>query len=437
VGGWDPKFRPEGAKTPAEVVNLGYVLNVIEDPVERLEALCGAWELTREVLVVAALIHRTVDEDSARLFRDGVVTQRNTFQKYFEQRELQQYIEDALEVSAVPVALGIFVVFRDPVLQQDFMLRRTRRHVDWVQVGARLGLGSPGTCRGRRGVAEFEENCALLEPFWQAALERGRIPLPEEFAKYGELVEKVGSARRALRLVLDAYGEDEYDAAMAARKNDLLVYLALANLRKPVAQKHLSASLREDMGTFFENYKDGLRRGRELLFAAGDPGEIEVACEGLQVGWQDEQALYLHSSLLGQLPPILRVYCGCAEAYCGDLGRVDLIKIHRSSGKTTFLVYDDIEHQSLPELRLRIKVNLRSGFVQVFDHTADHQVLCFKERFFGREHPHYDEWVEFGKKLRAAGVAESGFIGPSRGELDALLARAAGAAAKDEQEVTV
>jgi hypothetical protein len=49
VGGWDPKFRPDGEKTAAEVVNLGYVLNVIEDPVEKLEALCGPWELTREV----------------------------------------------------------------------------------------------------------------------------------------------------------------------------------------------------------------------------------------------------------------------------------------------------------------------------------------------------------------------------------------------------
>ena len=25
--------------------------------------------------------------------------------------------------------------------------------------------------------------------------------------------------------------------------------------------------------TFFDNYKDALRKGRELLFAAGDPGE--------------------------------------------------------------------------------------------------------------------------------------------------------------------
>ena len=433
VGGWDPNFRQDGEKRLAPVVNLGYVLNVIEDPVERLEALHGAWELTTEVLVVAALIQRTVDEESARLFRDGVLTKRNTFQKYFEQRELQQYIEDALETTAVPLALGVFVVFRDPVLQQEFMARRTRRRIDWVHVGGRLGLGSPATRRGRSRVEEFEQNRGLLEAFWEEVLERGRIPLPEEFGRYAEVVERVGSVKHALRVVLDAYGEEPYEQARASRRNDLLVYLALANLRKPVPQKHLSAGLREDMVSFFDNYKDGLKRGRDLLFAAGDAGEIEVACEGLDLGWQDEQALYFHHNLLERLPPILRIYCGCAEAYCGDLGRVDVIKIHRVSGKLTFLVYDDIEHQSLPELRLRIKVNLRTGYVQVFDHTADHQVLCFKERFSSREHPRFQEWVEFGERLRAAGVPDTGFIGPSRAELDVVLARAGGSAAEGEE----
>jgi DNA phosphorothioation-associated putative methyltransferase len=425
VGGWDPKFRSEVEMTPAQVVNLGYVLNVIEDPVERLEALCGAWQLTQEVLVVAALIQRTVDGESARLLNDGVLTRWNTFQKYFDQRELHQYIEDALESTAVPLALGVFVVFRDQMLQQDFMARRTRRRIDWGQVGGRLGLGSPAE-RRRGRVEEYERNREVLEPFWQIVLERGRIPIPEEFGHYSEVVEKLGSANRAFRVVLDANGEDGYEEAMLGRRNDLKVYLALSHLRKPVPPKHLSASLRADMSVFFDSYKEGLRAAKELLFAAGDPGEIEVACEDLKIGWQDEQALYFHHSLMGELPPILRVYCGCAQAYCGDLGRIDLIKLHKSTGKLTFLLYDDIEHQSLPELRLRIKVNLRTGFVQVFDHSADHQVLCFKERFFGQDHRRYQEWTEFGQKLRAAGVPESAFIGPKRGELDAVLAHATG-----------
>ena len=33
--GWDPVFRPDSPKRPADVVNLGFVLNVIEDVGER------------------------------------------------------------------------------------------------------------------------------------------------------------------------------------------------------------------------------------------------------------------------------------------------------------------------------------------------------------------------------------------------------------------
>src|SRR5690349_13289984 len=51
--GWDPHHAPEGAKVPAAVVNLGYVLNVIEDACERRETLLRAFELANDVLAVA------------------------------------------------------------------------------------------------------------------------------------------------------------------------------------------------------------------------------------------------------------------------------------------------------------------------------------------------------------------------------------------------
>src|SRR5438128_1377636 len=43
--GWDPVHRPNAERAPADVVNLGYVLNVVEDPAERAEALRQAWSL--------------------------------------------------------------------------------------------------------------------------------------------------------------------------------------------------------------------------------------------------------------------------------------------------------------------------------------------------------------------------------------------------------
>ena len=75
-----------------------------------------------------------------------------------------------------------------------------------------------------------------------------------------------------------------------------------------------------------------------------------------------------------------------------------------------------------PNCGCESRLNLRTGFVQVFDHSADHQVLCFKERFFGTDHPQGQEWIHFGKKLRAVGIPYRDLIGPTRRELDFLLA---------------
>lgn len=43
VYGWDPTHRPEGKVATSDIVNLGYVLNVIEDTKERAETLRRAY----------------------------------------------------------------------------------------------------------------------------------------------------------------------------------------------------------------------------------------------------------------------------------------------------------------------------------------------------------------------------------------------------------
>jgi DNA phosphorothioation-associated putative methyltransferase len=417
--GWDPVHRPGAAKREADVVNLGYVVNVIEDPAERLETLVDAFRFSKRLLVVSALINETVEAGRAAPYRDGVVTQRNTFQKYFDQQELQQFLEDALDVTAVPVALGIFYIFRDPIEQQDFLSARSRRVIDWTQVAARLGLGQP---RKSKWELLYEQHKELLDSFWALTLQLGRLPAPEEFARHGELREVMGSPKRALRLFVRRGGSEELTQSAEDRRNDLLVYVAMANLRRRIPFGHLSSTLRLDIRTFFSNYRTALAKGLELLYAAGDSGEIELACEELKIGWQDDQALYLHRSLLEELPPVLRAYIGCATSLFGDVAQADVIKLHKASGKATFLVYDDFETKPLPQLRQRIKVNLRTRWVQVFDHSAEGQLLYFKERFVSAKHPHRTDMETFSAKLRRRGFDPATIgRGPLRSELDALL----------------
>ena len=495
--GWDPVHRPSVSKRKADIVNLGYVLNVVEDPAERLDALVDAHQHAKQILVVAGLIQETIDTANATTYRDGVLTRRNTFQKYFEQQELQQYIEDALDTTAVPVALGVFYVFRNPVEQQDFLSARSRRSIDWAQISSRLGLGSPttvwkalyekhkelldkfgslalklgrlpgplefnhlmeleeslgslkralrayvqgsgvqgldwdavrvrfgiGMSAKRRWEVLYEEHRELLDAFWSLMLQLGRLPEPEEFSKTGELLEKVGSPKQALRLFIQKGGADDVKRSMENRQRDLLVYVALANLRKRVLFGHLSLTLRSDIRAFFGNYTRALEKGIELLYSAGDLGEIELACENLQFGWQDDQALYFHKSLLDKLPPLLRVFVGCAAVLYGDVNQADIIKLHKASGKITFLIYDDFHGKPLPELQQRIKVDLRSHFVQVFDHSKSGQLLYFKERYVGSDYLEFERIKAFSSKLVKLGINANVGFGPTKLELAEILAR--------------
>src|SRR5215831_10961613 len=96
------------ARQEADVVNLGYVINVIEDPQERAATLRSAWGLCRQVLAVSAQVLVAGRGKDPVEFGDGVLTGRGTFQKFYEQSELKAYLEAQLETEAVPAGIGTF-----------------------------------------------------------------------------------------------------------------------------------------------------------------------------------------------------------------------------------------------------------------------------------------------------------------------------------------
>lgn len=111
-GGWDPYYFPNNIIKAADIVNLGYVINVIECPQERREALLSAWSLARKMLIVAA---RTLPVEKGKgdiPYSDGILTSRRTFQKYYGQRELIDYLDSVLNAKSLPVAQGVCFVFR-------------------------------------------------------------------------------------------------------------------------------------------------------------------------------------------------------------------------------------------------------------------------------------------------------------------------------------
>jgi len=380
--GWDPVLRPNAEVHQADIVNLGYVLNVIEDPAERVETLTKAWSLSRDLLAVSVLVRGSEDYDFVRHFRDGVITKRGTFQKFFEQEEAFGLIESSLEAEPVPTGLGMFVAFRDARQRQDFLRNRRIRAIDWEELTQRIGRALPSTAQ-KKAQAAFNANRDLLEAFWTKMIELGRAPAREEFESWNQLKSNIGSVKRAVSLLSSVFGSSVFTDARRRRRDDLLVFLASCHFQKKVRWSHFSDSLQIDIKSFFGDFKSALAEAKDILFAAGDPDEIELACENLQLGWQDEQALYFHRSLLGKLPVILRVYVDCACRLYGNPEEADVLKLHKRSGKLTLLHYEDFDHARYPRLLTRIKVALRNQFVQVFDHSndVDPQLLVFKQRF--------------------------------------------------------
>jgi len=118
-----------------------------------------------------------------------------------------------------------------------------------------------------------------------------------------------------------------------------------------------------------------------------------------------------------------RIYVGAGEILYGDAHRADIIKIHKRSGKVTFLIYDQFKKNPLPELIQRVKVNLRAQQVDVFEQEKNswRQLLYFKERFVAKDHLLRSKWEKYSDKLRKLGLHENMGLGPSKEEFLAML----------------
>ena len=426
AAGWDPVHAPNGIKEKADVVNLGFVLNVIEDQNERIQVLRESYALANQLLIVSSMIASSATASQGRPYKDGILTSRNTFQKYFQQSELADFIEKVLDISPVAVGLGIFYIFQNRQDHQTFLAKRSRRRLNWDSLHRRL-YGERPTPSASKRERLFEEHGELLESFWRKMLEIGRLLSKNELGSdYSDIMSACGSLPRAKRFVLDQYGEDDLVVAAASRTQDILVYLALANFKHNVPWRELPQDLKLDIKAFFGNYKNAQNAGQKALFSIGNPNVISRLCDEVKLGHLDHQALYLHRELITALDPVFRIYIGAGEILYGNAHLADIIKIHKRSGKVTFFIYDKFEKSPLPELIQRVKVNLRTQRVDVFEQEKGswQQLLYFKERFVGKDHPLRAKWEKYSSKLRKIGLHENMGLGPSKEAFLAMLEEA-------------
>ena len=98
-------------------------------------------------------------------------------------------------------------------------------------------------------------------------------------------------------------------------------------------------------------------------------------------GVRDDQALYLHKSLIPQVDAVLQAYIGIGRLFYGELSDIDIFKIHKESSKLTLLIYDDFDIDEKPILNTRVKISYRERQIRFFDHRKELQKLENKQLY--------------------------------------------------------
>ena len=431
TAGWDPHYAPKNElPNKAHAVNLGFVVNVIEDPAERVEAITNAFKLSSGVLVVGVMLHGP--ERGGKAYGDGVVTSRGTFQKYFSQEELKDYLEQVLNQEAFLVAPGIAFVFADKGLEQRFLTAKYRsRNLDSrliLQsrriVARREVLRVPRTTANER---RLEAARPVLDLYWQSALALGRPPSTEELPADFSFNDAVPTLRRAWRLIHAHYPMELLETARQSRTDDLRLYFAVQQFSKRPRYRQLDPRLQKDVAEFFGDYLSAQAAGLKLLQEASVSEKILEACQqaaesGLGA-LEDEHSLQLHVELVDRLPVLLRAYIACAMVLTQGLSDAKLLKVHITSGKLSLMEFDDFDATPLPLMVRRIKVNLRKLTYDLFEYGGEFPkpILYWKSRFLNEDSPHYAEQLAFDEALEASGVLGDEKYGPRPEELGERL----------------
>lgn len=373
--GWDPVFRPKEQRGDSDIVNLGYVVNVIEDVGERVLALQRAWGLARRLLVVASRLEIEADDITGIAYADGHLTRRRTFQKFFGQQELREWIDNTLGVSSVAAGPGVFYVFRDSSLRESFLASRYRRR----SIAPRI----------RQSDALFQQHRELLEPLIQFVSLRGRLPDQWELPEAPTIYAALGSLRRAFGIIQRVTGSDQWEQVKEERSQDLLIYLALARFQVRPRFSTLPHDIQLDVRAFFSTYRHACSVADELLFSAGRPERIDAACQVSQVGKLTSGSLYVHKSAVTFLPPLLRIYEGCARAYIGAVEGANIVKLSRAKAQVSYLSYPTFEKDPHPSLAASLVVPLQSFRVRYIEYrdSTNPPILHRKEEFVSAEHP--------------------------------------------------
>jgi hypothetical protein len=468
--GWDPYHRPDGDRSSADVVLCSYVLNVIEDPAERLDVLTQVHRLARQVAVVAV---RTTAEralmNGAIRHGDGWITTKNTFQTLWSQTDARALLEAATDTPPVALAPGVFAVFATAAAEEAWReavgdrIRRARIHRrpaihspgvleqtyeahsdafdalwDWIRSHERLpeteevpddaaaaveASGSVGRAgqvlrfvhdagpvrrAGKREIV-YHQHRNAFSVLLDWTLAHGRLPDNDELPPGASAaVAAAGSVGHAGLVLRDVFGTGPFEQAAADRRQDLTTRFAIARLRRRSKFSDLPRVVQRDVRTMFGSYKAACGHADALLFAVGDPATLRAAAGRSPVGKATSDALYVHITALDLLPAELLVYDACARVVAGAVDDANLVKFHLDKPRVSYLVYPDFDTDPHPALAESWVVDLRELDLRPHDYRnrTNPPVLHRKELFVADDHPRHDTFARLTAQEERHGLLD-------------------------------
>jgi DNA phosphorothioation-associated putative methyltransferase len=395
--GWDPYYNPSLKLEARDVVLLTYVLNVIEDPAERIRTLVDAWTLSTRLLVVSTRLSWERSKVRGQAHADGVVTSRNTFQHLYTTGELRAAVEGAIKSRCVPSAPGVIYAFRADSDRLAFLARRIVPETDW--------LGSEDATGAIAAVVAWLE-------------QRGRLPHAEEIP--GDLALHLAHLRSSEVARLAHRAADQAKVAISARRSTLntllLLGIELFHGRGPFSSLPLSVQC--DVRAFFSSYKQACRRADRLLLKLRDDGYLRGAMYNSVVGKLTPTALYVHRRALAELPVVLRLYEHCAAVAAGRPQEWDLVKLHHQGRAVSYLQYPEFDVDPHPRLAASYHVELTSldaTFTSYADRT-NRPLLHRKHEFLSADDPSAERYRQLTEAETKAGLyANPHLIGLEQG----------------------
>ena len=402
--GWDPVHRPTTRRTRSDVVTCNYVINVIEDPSERVKVIRDSWELAREMLLISARLDHEQDEAHAVPKGDGWITSRRTFQKFYSHNELRDLVASSTSTPVDAVAPGVFAVFRNESSRQAWKARRLRSSKSW----------KPTT----KSIQDFQQHRQILEPLIEFVLERGRLPQGNELAAYQDILQAFGSTKKAFRVILNSTDREAWQRSATIRSVDLLVFLALGQFDGLDRMGKLPEDIQNDLRAHYGSFKEAHRKASELLFSAGNLRAVDIACRASTVGKLTPTALYIHRSAIVELPALLKVVLGCGQRLVGDIQEANVLKIFRNGPQISYLQYPNFDHDAHPWLARGWILNLQNQTLKTskFEDRSNRPILHRIHEFMLHTDPRFQQILQLTQREESKGLyANPALIGTEVG----------------------